>query len=633
MRTTLKRGLGRAETNGHLASPLSPLTAMARYGGRRRHPFLRLVGKAFLWLFVFLLVAAGALAGGAWLFINESVSAIRPHTKEVKEAQVILDAPVAGQPTTALIVGYDHRRFGVDRNQSSRSDTLMLVRADPKKKTVSLLSFPRDLVVTIPSCNGHPSFQDRINAAFSECGPKGSLKTVKELTGLPINYVITVNFKGFIDIVNRLGGVYLDIDQRYFNNNEGVGAGSTYATINLHPGYQLLNGQQALSFVRYRHTDSDLYRVVRQQEFVKAIKQQISSFWAITKVPGIVNVITHNVEVAKGGSKQIDPAEVYSYAKLAYDLPAGNFQQVAIDGLTGYYELNAPPDAIQQAVQRFTNPDTSAAARAANVATGRKAKPAGGPDPSTVTIEVQNGNGKAGSAGDAGYLLSKDGYKVANGGNADNFGYFHTKVEYDASKADAQAAAQAVANLFGDGEVAAAPAGSGQTTMLRVIVGQTFHGSLGPGPNREAIPKRQPPAVTRDLSLFPKLRGLRKRLGFLMLAPRVRERSSALDSQEPTRIYKVDGHNSLRLTYRTGQNEYWGIEETSWTDAPILNGPTLTRRIRGRSYLLFFNRSHLHMVGFKENGAAYWVVNTLLDRMSNETMLAIAQGMKPAGAP
>ena len=72
---------------------------------------------------------------------------------------------------------------------------------------------------------------------------------------------------------------------------------------------------------------------------------------------------------------------------------------------------------------------------------------------------------------------------------------------------------------------------------------------------------------------------------------------------------------------------------TSWTDAPILNGPTLTRRIRRRSYILFFNRSHLHMVGFKENGAAYWVVNTLLDRMSNETMLAIAQGMKPAGAP
>jgi anionic cell wall polymer biosynthesis LytR-Cps2A-Psr (LCP) family protein len=122
--------------------------------------------------------------------------------------------------------------------------------------------------------------------------------------------MITVNFRAFTKIVDRLDGVYLDIDRRYLNDNSGLGAGSTYATIDLKPGYQKLSGRQALDFVRYRHTDSDLFRVVRQQEFVKAFKQQISSTWSVFQLPGIVNTITQNVEVAKGGKEELEPGEV-----------------------------------------------------------------------------------------------------------------------------------------------------------------------------------------------------------------------------------------------------------------------------------------------------------------------------------
>ena len=86
----------------------------------------------------------------------------------------------------------------------------------------------------------------------------------------------------------------------------------------------------------------------------------------------------------------------------------------------------------------------------------------------------------------------------------------------------------------------------------------------------------------------------------------------------------------MRIVYNgPGELDYWGIQESDWTDAPVLEGPSVTRRIGGREYRLYYNGSKLHMVAFEENGAAYWVVNTLLDGLSNETMLAIAKGLKP----
>ena len=194
---------------------------------------------------------------------------------------------------------------------------------------------------------------------------------MKELTGIPINYMITVNFRAFRNIVDRLDGVYMDVDRRYFNDNSGATVG-TYATIDLKPGYQNLNGRDALDFVRFRHTDSDLYRVVRQQEFVKAVKQRVSSTWDIFQLPGIVKAITENIEVAKGGGKSISSGEVLGYANALYGLPAGNFQQVPLDGITGYNELALDPTSLGSAVRHFLNPDVKAGDKAVAVATGTK---------------------------------------------------------------------------------------------------------------------------------------------------------------------------------------------------------------------------------------------------------------------
>ena len=633
MKTTLKRGVSRGSMNGAPALPPSPLTAVTRYGPRRRTR-IGLLGKILFWLLVTVLVGAGGLAGGVWLYFEHSVHATRARSAEAKEAQAILDVvPQPDQAAVAMVLGYDSR-LGADKGNPPRSDTVLLIRADPQTKAISLLSVPRDLVVEIPACSGFPTRETRINEAYTECGTKGALQTIRTLTGIPINYFITVNFRGFTDIVNELGGVYMDVDRRYFNDVSGPGG---YAKINLHSGYQLLKGGPALDYVRFRHTDSDLYRNARQQEFLKAVKQQVSGLSAAWKLHGIVNAITSNVEVGVGGGGTLEPETVLSYAKLAYELPSGNFHQVRLEGLAeanigGASVLTASESQVDGAVEAFMNPDPQAAEKAAAVATGGKPKPSGrrGPPASSVTVEVLNGNGIAAAADDGAFLLARRGYRAVNGGDADRSNYFKTQIFYDPADPEGSAAAADVARLFGDAEVAEAPAGQPLETRVQVIVGQTFRGTLAPGPKDET-PEHEPAAVERDPGeVAPLLRRAQRKVDFPVLVPTLREQASDLSDLEPIRTYKVGGHDAVRLVYNGPfGTDYWGVQQTSWTDAPPLDGPSLTRRIGAREYKFFFNGSHLHVVAFEENGAAYWVVNSLLDKLSNETMLAIAKGLKP----
>ena len=118
------------------------------------------------------------------------------------------------------------------------------------------------------------------------------------------------------------------------------------------------------------------------------------------------------------------------------------------------------------------------------------------------------------------------------------------------------------------------------------------------------------------------------------MVPTVIERSSWVDREKPIRLYRIDGdkgkHKAIRLVYRMGGgNKYWGVEETDWNEAPVLSDRSLGRRLKGRLFSLYYNGPHLHMVVIRRGKATYWVVNSLLDELSNETMLAIAKGLKP----
>jgi LCP family protein required for cell wall assembly len=649
MRTTLKRGIGRgAEVNGNGRAVLPPAPAtFTRYRQPEppRRTAIQWIGRILLWFVVAVLVVAAGLAGGVYLYVHKNVAAVQGHSADVIKASKYADvAPPANQAATALVVGYDHRA-GTEAKLPSRSDTIMLLRADPNTKSISLLSFPRDLRVDI-HCPGRQTYVDRINAAYSECGTAGTLQTVKALTNLPVNYVITVDFRGFKQVVDRLGGVWMDVDRHYFNDNGGLVTGvNTYATIDLQPGYQRLSGSDALDFVRYRHTDSDLYRVARQQEFVKAFKDQVSHSFSVTKIPSLLRAIRTNLEVAQAGNKKISFWTMRRYATLLTGLPSGHVFQARIENTenAGPFgaELYAPPSAIQTAVADFSNPDIEAPEKATAQALGKKFRTRG-LHPQQISMSVLNGNGVPGSATNAAYLLAQKGYRIVLPSieslrNAPTYDYFTTKVYFDPKRSGARDAARTVAKLFGDADVAALPVAlvtRANGAMLTVVVGSTFHGTLAPAPV-DRTPKKEPPVVASNPgATLPLLRSIRKRIPFRLQLPSVLERNSLPDRTKPLTVYRIaTDHRAVRLVFhsQSDANIYWGIEETDWPDAPILQQPNFKHRVRGREYDFYYSGPHLHMVVLRDHGATYWVVNSLLDELSNETMLAIAKGLRPLG--
>jgi len=167
---------------------------------------------------------------------------------------------------------------------------------------------------------------------------------------------------------------------------------------------------------------------------------------------------------------------------------------------------------------------------------------------------------------------------------------------------------------------------------VTVVVGSTFHGTLAPAP-ADKTPKKQPAYVRSDPSQsISLLRSIRRKVKFRLMVPKVVERSSSIDREVPIRVYSVKkGKEAVRLTFLAGNelSGYWGIEETSWNDAPVLDHPSFKHVIKHRVFYFYYNGAHLHMVVLRTRKASYWVVNTLDDLLSNETMFEIAKGLKP----
>jgi LCP family protein required for cell wall assembly len=641
MRTTLKRGIGRvAVVNGHGRAVLPPgaLSPVTRYRWpERKRGLLRTIGTILFVLLALSAAVALGIGGGTYLWALESVNALSPEG-QVKVAAKHLDIVLPNKPTNALVIGYDHRPE--DGNAPSRSDTVMLLRADPQAKTISMLSFPRDLIVN-GRCPDGRTFTGRINSAYAFCGPAGTLQTVRSVTGLRIHYLIAVNFEGFRKTVDKLGGVWLDVDRRYLNLQ-----GGDYATINLWPGYQRLKGWQALDFVRYRHTDSDLFRLARQQQFVKGMKQAVNASWKPGAISKVVAAMRDNMQVgdATGGAPSLK--RLASYGLLAYGLPSGNFFQVKIGGLVGTNELSTDPANIETAVQEFLQPDVNAPEKATEQALPgrRKKRQNSAPNPKDVPLVVLNGNGQPGAAANTSFLLAQKGYRVIQppeGFQANAPGRwsrtFRTKIFYQ-GKAKAKLAADAVSGLFNSSDVRALPRNEelrnlANGAMVTVVVGVGFNGKLTPTPVDRTPPKQPAYVRTAKSEVLPAVRQAAAwKPGFPLQIPTVIERSSVLDSEVPYRVYKIDDDKkTVRFTFRTGgdANEYWGIQETNWDDAPALEDKNFSEVIKGRQYDLYYSGPNLHMVVLRAGGATYWVVNTLLDKLSNETMLEIAKGLRP----
>jgi polyisoprenyl-teichoic acid--peptidoglycan teichoic acid transferase len=272
--------------------------------------------------------------------------------------QLDLDEDLAeaapGEPQTILLIGSDRRaKTSRDAQLGSgvRSDTMILMRLDPSKDAIALLSLPRDLKVHIP---GHGV--DKLNIAYAEGGTKLALRTIKQFTGLRVNHVINVDFGGFKGAIDAIHCVYVDVDRKYFNDNSQ--GGEPYATIDVEPGYQKLCGQDALDYVRYRHTDNDIIRAARQQDFLRQAKAQVGVGRLIDDRDKLVRVISKYTRSDIKGRKQ-----VLSLLRLAIGSAGHPISEIHFPARIGKSYVTARQSSVKKVTRKFLGVEASSGPR------------------------------------------------------------------------------------------------------------------------------------------------------------------------------------------------------------------------------------------------------------------------------
>ena len=235
---------------------------------------------------IVVVLTAGATATAGLLNVQSFVDDLKAGGT-ISGAEDVITRAEAGEPQTLLLIGSDHR-YGTGVGDA-RSDTMMLVRIDPDAPATTVLSIPRDLRVDF-TWRGERYGPAKLNMTYTVGGEALTAKVIARLLHVRINHIANIEFRGFREAIEEIGCVYVDVDQRYFHRN-GPGT-EQYAEIDIEPGYQLMCGQRALDYVRYRHRDNDLVRAARQQDFLRQVRSQygaeqfIDDPHALTKVIG-----------------------------------------------------------------------------------------------------------------------------------------------------------------------------------------------------------------------------------------------------------------------------------------------------------------------------------------------------------
>ena len=229
------------------------------------------------WVLAVLVFLSAALAGA--YFASSSLEDKPVMTKQEKEELL-----TAKDKSTIMIMGVDERADDV-----GRSDTLMIATIDPKLDQAALLSIPRDTRVKI---KGHG--YDKINAAYAYGGERLTQDTVEEFLGVNMDHYIIVNVKAFQRIIDALGGVDIDVEKRMYYEDPWDDDGGLL--IDLRPGLQHMDGKTAVTYVRYRDEEGDIGRIKRQQAFMKACMEKVTSPAIIPKLPSVIAEVFESVK-------------------------------------------------------------------------------------------------------------------------------------------------------------------------------------------------------------------------------------------------------------------------------------------------------------------------------------------------
>ena len=403
------------------------------------------------------------------------------------------------QPMNVLLVGSDSRKaisaaereqFGSERDVGGqRSDTIIVLHVDPRAEKAAILSIPRDLAVPIAGKGGEGP--RRINTAF-EKGPEGLIATLRQSLGIQIDHYAEVDFNGFRGIVDAIGGVTLHFPSPARDTVTGLDVKT--------PGCVKLDGDGALAYVRSRNyqyyesgrwrTDGtgDLGRIQRQQDFVRRVIRKASRAGRNPlRLNSLVSTAVDNVKIDKGFSSK----DMLRLARRFKSLEPDAVEMLSLP-TTGARVGGA-------AVLRLKQPD------AGQILARFRGQPAQGPDggdgrrappapvvPNSVRLQVLNGSGVNGQAGDAAQALQAASFNVAGTGDADRFDYARSVVRYGRGQ---QAKARLLQSHVGGGaELKEDLSLRGGDLVL--VTGTSFIGIRLPPASSAGAPAPVPPPTT-----------------------------------------------------------------------------------------------------------------------------------------
>lgn len=361
---------------------------------RRRKPW-----KSIL---VLVLVVVAALALSAVLGAYNFMRALNPGAGSGEAAQ----EPGPSERTNILILGIDG---GVNGNGDKlgrgpkRSDTMVVVSVDPDLRKLGVLSIPRDTRVRIPGRSGY----DKIAHAHAYGGPELAMKTVEEFLGVPIHYYARADFEGFARVIDVLGGIEMDVerDMRYEDPAQGL-------RINLKAGRQVLDGDKALQFVRYRqYANGDIGRVRAQQKFFAAVIDKFFQMKTVWKLPSLASEIKGCLET------NLDPEDMVRLGSVLARMDEGSIEMAMVPGrdamitdrghTLSYWVADKPE------LEKVANKLLRGIDEAAN---------------SLIKVDVLNGTGTTGLARELADRLAEEGYTINAIGNFSSQGIEQTRI-------------------------------------------------------------------------------------------------------------------------------------------------------------------------------------------------------------
>ncbi len=333
------------------------------------------------------------------------------------------DEPAAAvKRTTILLLGVDAR----PGQTIARTDSIILLTFNPETSAAGMLSIPRDLKVRPTALNRDMKitsvFPAGEAAGYPGGGPALLEETISELLGYSVDYYVVVNFDGFKDIIDLIGGVEITVPYEIYDDKYPDEKYGYLPPVHFLPGKQLMDGDTALKYARTRHADNDYARAGRQQQVIMAIKDKVTAQGQMAallpRLPGLAVAMANSVQTDVSVDKAIGLARAIDKMDL------NNIARVVIDPKMGRVIPN-DPELGYTLVPDLTKVRAAADAIFADVAAG--------PSPEEVarqTIQAEaarivllNGTQEKGLASKLQATLITQGYNVTTVGNADNADY------------------------------------------------------------------------------------------------------------------------------------------------------------------------------------------------------------------